>query len=1261
MANNGIKFPELPDLGDLFPDKPGTLNDGPTYEEKLLKKYTRGKPELKLAVVKEFTDQTLADEALEVINNFGGEAKDIIMGIPILGAQVARGAINAAANPTDSLEAITSGRAWDSLKEVVNDFASSVGQDYKDRWGPLFEGDFEEFARRTKGKPLSFLLDVGGAMSLAGGALKAGGKAISKTAASTALKETGTVLPQVGGLIRPLSTAANPLEAIGIGLENAGRVLDPLQLGIAGVKKVGKTFPTAPIIGENAQFNRMKVRLGIDLSAEETARARFGYIKHVDGKAIKVKGLDQVLDEWKAVTDQLQPEEVLKLPWHLNGMDTIPLSQQSEAFRKSAEIATEIWNNPENLKLMGIASETARRRVAFPLLQKYALEGKLPIDDQLFAQLNSIGAAVKIDGKIHLRAPGGIENLPSQVFDDNFLLPIQEARDKAIYVPLLNAEAELSPHTFVGRITAGLDTPKSPFKESFAGDMSLKYLTTKDPSIIHDIRATAREFAVEKANAEILQNVTERLVKATDPATGERLAKLLYLGETPTHVAKFQSENVLDLAGLLNKMDKPFRANSIDDLYKAVHGKTKDEWISMLRHDNPGMSIPAAAKYGDDAIAQELSKRGFDGYFAKDGHFKIFDETKHPFPKLLDDHVAFAPKQLLKQQEVQRGIAQRVAEMGDGVTLKETLDTAGPSVFPQKDELYKLHTKDLEYRAKNQMEMFNDEFMDGGKLAEFNEKLRKGLKKELQDLSLDRDAIVKLVSKNDTAEAKLFRAKGGGSINSANWVMQIPKGVADGIMATLRPNTSVNTAVKVLWDSPLQLWRTLVLNYSGRWHVNNFFGNAMLNVLSGTLNPIDYVRAGKILGVRLAERFPRAIGTPTEAVMKLMGVTKEQFNTARGWANMMPPELYGTFAKAENYPLHLPEAAVGNMAKLQASILNNRVSRAFVKGATASADLNSLVDQFFRDAQFFKIARGQIRKESTGAIKKLVKSFYVSDDAMFDFAARMNSETATKMVKEIGEWLPDYTRLLNETEKRVVRRIVPFYSWYKHMIKTSFMIPLKHPKRAALIGLIGKIGSDLNDQDLREAGLDPNDVRQVARWLKGTIRWGEGERGPKFLSVRALNPLNTVAELSGSLGSALDPRIQTAIEHVIGYDLFTKRPLPTKVVIGDDGVPREVSGQSLMDDLIGLTPQTEFIRRLIKPDVENSNGEVLYRRDRIDEFMKLMGVNRNEQDVQYLTEKAEKKRGEAASKAFNQMLNSGDKNKADRVNEVLNFIRNSGQ
>lgn len=68
-----------------------------------------------------------------------------------------------------------------------------------------------------------------------------------------------------------------------------------------------------------------------------------------------------------------------------------------------------------------------------------------------------------------------------------------------------------------------------------------------------------------------------------------------------------------------------------------------------------------------------------------------------------------------------------------------------------------------------------------------------------------------------------------------------------------------------------------------------------------------------------------------------------------------------------------------------------------------------------------------------------------------------SSEAALKMsLNAMG----DYARM-NPFERNVVRRIVPFYAWQKHITKLAFRLPLEHPARVAWTLHLAEIGDEL--------------------------------------------------------------------------------------------------------------------------------------------------------------------------------------------------------
>lgn len=1214
MANG---LPGLPKLTSDFPVDV-VSSPGPTFEEEQARKLVRGNIQTKLDVLQKFEDRSLAESAFEVLQNAGVEAKDIIFGLGALGGKIALGAFQAAANPTDTVEAITSGRALEDFQDIIGDIWDGVKDDYNKRYiDPLRDGDFEEFARQIKDKPLSFLFDVAGAASLAGGTLKTLGKATANQAAISSLEKTGTFLQQFGQAIEPINIAKK------------------------GVRKVGDLVPNAPIIGREAYRTRAINKVGRKAFFEEAEKLKPGF--------------EEEFYNWVESSANLTMEDYNKAFLHLTGVETLPLSQlkQSPELLKFMRSTKDLYNNPVNRELFGITDDIARKRELLPQVLDRFQKGTLNLNAEQQAILDGITTIGK-DGEF-LKF-GGLEELPEFLFDENVVGPF----NKAVYIPMLDAESKLGAAQYIGRISNKLGRPDSPFEKTISGAVIQKYLRTKDINQIADIQETARRFLVDRTNEQLVRNLGERLLNAVDPVTGEKLAKPYYLGSVPENIYQFRSGR--DAAQIIDSMKNPLLGFADEDaIYKEFLGKGKAQYLFDLRKTLTRRERRIYKKSGiEDLAKSELSKavktRGHDGWLTSDGFFGFTDQLQNPLTQLLDDHVMVSPSTVVQQVQRAKDIArQTITGAQAGRTLEEATESSVRSLFLDGDT-FKEVARHISEEAKNKLHLFNDEILSPEKLKAYNDEFINSLRQS----DIFRGAL-----KDSKSRAKILGRiksrvnRGYSDAHKAQWAYQIPKSLADEIIGSARPMVSSNTNLKLFFDTPTNLWRTAVLNFSGRWHVNNFLGNTFLNTVAGVLNPLDYMRAGQLLSYRLAHRFPKAIGAPRAKILKLIGMTDDAFDKARALDKIMPPELkLGTFSSAENVPTRLLGTSGNNYERMLASIKESKFAYNFTKAANASADLNSLVDRFFRDAQFFKFARGQIRRESKGIINKVAKSFYASYDEMYKFIDNPNGVNLSSYVDEVNKWLPNFSLLLNRTERNVVRKIIPFYSWYKHMFSVALMVPLNHPKRTALIANFGKIGRDLQEDDFREMGLDPKDIKIAAKWLEGTIPVSKEGTKLRVLSTRAANPFSTVLEIE-NLGSSLHPAVKLAIERMTGVSLFTGRPLPKEVVIGPEGIPEEKLAQSLPSQALSNIPQAELFRRLINPDVETMDGEVIFRRNRVMELFKHLGININEQDVEMLKERAKAKEGRDVSRAFNSLLKrkrfKGEDN-ADVLNEVLRVI-----
>lgn len=1201
---------------------------GSTFAEEQVKNLLGGNASRKLEAVKAVEDQSIADSAVEILGNAGIELKDIIAGLPLLFFNVAKKAATTVAHPIDTVESITSGEALDSLRDTVGTFLDSVSDDYRKRYGPLFEGDFEKTWVAFKDKPLSYLLDLSGALSLTGGALKSAGEAVTKQVASKGLKTVGTHLTSIG---------AN---------------LDPLNLSLKGAGKVSEAFPKLPFLGKEAVAARIARKQG-----------RYALIESFQDATYQV---EKELDTFNTHFNQLSDEEKQFLPLHLSRLEIADASELSPAFNKATAAWEDFIGGEESRKLLGITSQEARRRAIMPVILKRFKEGTLNFNDDVLKELTENGFIrpgnpLTDEGAVILNPKGVLDF--SEEFFRQAETQLTPAELGATYFPLLDGEITINPGEAITRVGRRIKNPQSPFNQSFTGAIVEKILKTRDPGILADTREVVRRFTNDLTVARSMENFSKKLIALGD-VDGTKLAKRLYIGgKIPKNIAAFDTG--ADAAELINQMNN-VATGTIDDIFQKAVGKNHKAFLKDVAKKAPkGIKRSALAKRADDIVIDRLKELGYDGYFINKkgigfGQFRFVDSNLNPFQKL-NDHVVWHPTVMLDSVRKQEGLSKRILELMDNkplMNLEEAYGQALKDVFPQTKDFYDGVKQEL-LEASDDVDIINTELIDKANSAKFLKDFSNGLKTDLKG-EVNAENLKNLASSYEK-RIKKFYAKNRKVPPTTKqlWAYQIPKHVANEVQDLFAPIG--NTFVRNFIDAPLNAWRTSVLNFSSRWHLNNIVGGIMMNATAGVFNPSDYMRAGKIFIHGLGKRFPTKMGPSTSRIAKAFNISEESMLKASEVEKLIPNEIHaGTFARIENYSSNFLKAAENPQNKMHAFLTENaigrRLARAAIAGgkvAKASADFNSMVDSFFRNANFLSQVRGQIRKESTGILKKIAKTFYVSDDEVIRYLDNVpNKETISKMVDSANRWLPNYLKLLNAPERRFVRRIVPFYSWYKHMFGVALSMPLNHPKRAVLISQLAKVAKDANDRDFAAAGLPPEAIKLAADYLESTVVFSKDKNKVKLLSLRGINPFMTILEIP-NIGGALRPELKIAIEQLTHKDLFTGREFNKTIKIGSDGIPREIYDKNLLDSVIRNVPQAELIKRVISPEVTDQAGQVVYRRDRALEVLKFLGANISERDIQGIIERAHKQKGMLAGAALRNLIKR-DPKKADDILKLIN-------
>jgi Arc/MetJ-type ribon-helix-helix transcriptional regulator len=129
-------------------------------------------------------------------------------------------------------------------------------------------------------------------------------------------------------------------------------------------------------------------------------------------------------------------------------------------------------------------------------------------------------------------------------------------------------------------------------------------------------------------------------------------------------------------------------------------------------------------------------------------------------------------------------------------------------------------------------------------------------------------------------------------------------------------------------------------------------------------------------------------------------------------------------------------------------------------------------------------------KEMRGSTKRWNE---VAEDVL-----ERNPKLAERISEEVNAGLGDYFSM-SDFERRAVRRVAPFYAWYKAITRITLMLPIDYPVRALALTQLGKLGAEMESETTE--GLPP--------WLAGSVGLGD----EYTISTQAANPLSTVTSM----------------------------------------------------------------------------------------------------------------------------------------------------
>jgi hypothetical protein len=312
---------------------------------------------------------------------------------------------------------------------------------------------------------------------------------------------------------------------------------------------------------------------------------------------------------------------------------------------------------------------------------------------------------------------------------------------------------------------------------------------------------------------------------------------------------------------------------------------------------------------------------------------------------------------------------------------------------------------------------------------------------------------------------KLTTADAGEAATSATGHrLMVPKSMVDQLTGEF---TRSSKATRNFIEKPLDIWRTILLNYSPRWLLNNVIGNTFMSL----------VRFG---GPTFIKQWLTAVMEKQGPGMidQLFKDKAAKYLTASDRAELAPENFTGTF-KGQNLPFsHSPFE-----------------SKAWGRAKEMLAPVDRGYEQKLRGAAFnTQVMKSPEAKALYNEMPKQTRSWRAASRQ----ALEQNPALVKKITQEVESGLGNFTGM-SAAERNWIRRVVPFYAWYRAILGVVVKLPLEAPLRVNILAHLAQIQQE--DQDM----MNPD----LPSWLRGSVPVGGGG----LLTMQGLNPYGTVPQV----------------------------------------------------------------------------------------------------------------------------------------------------
>jgi hypothetical protein len=376
-------------------------------------------------------------------------------------------------------------------------------------------------------------------------------------------------------------------------------------------------------------------------------------------------------------------------------------------------------------------------------------------------------------------------------------------------------------------------------------------------------------------------------------------------------------------------------------------------------------------------------------------------------------------QQLIEMTSVKVSVSQQILSAAERAVQKQI--DADASLALRRDELLRIAVK--EELGRDSFEFNAGDFELLNPIAP---KSRKPKQSEPRGAVEDKDDVRALLTRMIDDRAIDPNAPGDYYL--------MPRALYNGIQKSLndeafsfRPGT-----IGFKLDRVMRAWRSLTLNVLPRTAFANFAGSAVLS-LQGGAGPRSWMYAWRALTGRVDPKTGRAYPVPQELLQRY-------------------------------YDQFTPE--IGRSGRLSEQPTPVQVGASWVAWwMNSMRRLNGMSEDFGRLAVWYSKALPEaLRVEARGVDSFLSRAKRMNDSAMDVLDAMASNDPA--WVAKNDAWLRqsyDFLGYLHRGGPTAswVRIAIPFWQWYLHMLKLTFVtMPLKYPGRALMLQQLGNIGDE---------------------------------------------------------------------------------------------------------------------------------------------------------------------------------------------------------